>query len=942
MSLSPNEIKARAARFADEWRNAHYEKGETHTFYNEFFEIFGVTRRRVASFEEPVKLLGDNRGFIDLFWKGVLIVEQKSAGKDLSRAKRQALDYFPGLKEHELPRYLLISDFQTFELHDLDESTTVRFALRQLPEHVDDFSFIRGVEKRPFADQDPVNIEASELMGELHDALKASGYEGHDLERFLVRLLFCLFADDTGIFEPRGIFEDLVTERTNRDGSDVGSWLSQLFGVLDTPTEKRQRNLDEDLNQFPYVNGDLFHERLEIPAFDWGMRTLLLQACAFNWEKISPAIFGSLFQSVMNDRDRRSQGAHYTTERNILKVIEPLFLDDLRSEFHRLVERRDGGRDKAIEGFHDRLASLRLFDPACGCGNFLVIAYRELRLLEIEVLKALRKSSQMSLKFIAASKLDVDQFYGIEIGEFPSRIAEVALWMMDHIMNNTLSREFFESFVRIPLRKSPHIHPVDALETDWAEVVAPGDCSFILGNPPYGGSKVQSAAQREQVRRIAQLGGSGGTLDYVAAWFLKAGAFLQSSQAKIGFVATNSITQGEQVAQLWPLLFDRYGLEIAFAHRTFAWGSDARGMAHVHVVIIGLCRRDQEPPAKHLFSYGDIKGTPIESQHTALTPYLFDAGVVVNRHLVIEETSRALSGAPKMIIGSKPIDGGYLIFDDSEKESFLAVEPAARKYMRPFIGGAEYLYGRGRWILALQTASPGELRSMPHVLERLKAVKEYRRGERPAKKKTDREPQAPGISARALADTPTSFHVTVIPTAPFLAIPENSSETREYLPIGWLEPPVIPSNKLRFIKDADLWHFGVLTSAMHMAWLRQIGGRLESRYQYSIGVVYNTFPWPDASDAQRTRIRTLAQAVLDVRREFPNSALADLYDPDVMPPSLRHAHQRLDAAVDRLYRPQSFVGDRDRVEHLFGLYEALIAPLVAASRQRSRRAPRRT
>jgi len=683
MSLSPNEIKARAARFADDWRDAHYEKGETHTFYNEFFEIFGVNRRRVASYEEPVKLLGDNRGFIDLFWKGVLIVEQKSAGKDLSRAKRQALNYFPGLKDDELPRYLLVSDFQTFELHDLDEDTIVRFKLHQLPEHVDDFSFVRGVEKRHFADQDPVNIKASGKMGKLHDALKASGYSGHDLERFLVRLLFCLFADVTGIFEPRGIFGDLVSERTNLDGSDVGLWLSQLFGVLNTPLVERQRHLDVDVNQFPYINGDLFAERLEIPAFNPAMRSLLLEACAFNWEKISPAIFGSLFQSVMTDRDRRSEGAHYTTEQNILKVIQPLFLDDLRAEFRRLTERRDSGRNKALEAFHDKLAALRFFDPACGCGNFLIISYRELRLLEIEVLEVLRKSPQKGFKFVPVSKLDVDQFYGIEINEFPSRIAEVALWMMDHIMNNYLSLEFSEPFQRIPLRKSPHIHPIDALETDWAGVVNPADCSYVLGNPPFGGAKYQSPKQREQVRRIAGLGGSGGTLDYVTAWFLRAGEFLQNSSAKIGFVATNSITQGEQVAQLWPLLFDRYGLEIAFAHRTFAWGSDARGMAHVHVVIIGLCRRDQEPPAKRLFSYDDIKGAPVESLHTALTPYLFDAGSVVNRHLVVDETSRPLCPVPQLIIGSKPIDNGNYIFDAEERAGFLAGEPDALRYLHP-------------------------------------------------------------------------------------------------------------------------------------------------------------------------------------------------------------------------------------------------------------------
>jgi hypothetical protein len=928
MSLSPNEIKTRAARFADSWRDAHYEKGETHSFYNEFFEIFGVNRRRVASYEEPVRLLGNNRGFIDLFWKGVLIVEQKSAGRDLSRAKRQAFDYLPGLSDDELPRYLLISDFQTFELYDLDEDTRVRFALHQLPEHVDDFSFIRGVERRHFTDQDPVNIKASELMGKLHDVLKASGYVGHDLERFLVRLLFCLFADDTGIFYPRGIFEDLISTRTNSDGSDVGSWLSQLFGVLNTPQEQRQRHLDADLNQFQYINGDLFTERLEIPAFNPSMRALLLDACAFNWEKISPAIFGSLFQSVMNDRERRSQGAHYTTEQNILKVIEPLFLDELRAEFQRLTERRDSGRDKALDAFHDKLASLRFFDPACGCGNFLIISYRELRLLEIEVLKVLRKSQQTGFKFVAISKLDVDQFYGIEINEFPSRIAEVALWMMDHIMNNYLSREFFETFLRIPLRKSPHIHPVDALEANWAEVIDPAECSYILGNPPFGGAKYQSPKQREQVRRIAGLGGSGGTLDYVTAWFLKAGRFLQESAAKIGFVATNSVTQGEQVAQLWPLLFDRYGLEIMFAHRTFAWGSDAPGMAHVHVVIVGLCRRDQEPPVKRLFSYSDIEEAPVESQHAGLTAYLFDAGTVVNRHLVVEETSRPLCNVPRLVSGSQPIDDGNYIFDADERAEFLEQEAAAAQYLRPYIGSEEYINGGQRWILSLQNVPPQQLRAMPAVVERMRKVRAFR-----WKSKRD--------STLAIANTPERYNVEVIPNRPFLVIPEVSSERRSYVPIGWLQPPTIPSNLVRILLDADLFHFGVLTSAMHMAWLRQIGGRLESRYRYSIGIVYNPFPWPLPSQPQRVRIQALAQAVLDARTQFPNASLADLYDADVMPAGLRKAHGALDAAVDRLYRAQAFAGDRDRVEHLFGLYEGLVAPLVAASRQRVRRTPRR-
>jgi len=670
---------------------------------------------------------------------------------------------------------------------------------------------------------------------------------------------------------------------------------------------------------------------VRIAAFNANMRNLLIAACNFNWDAISPSIFGSLFQSVMLSAERRRQGAHYTTEKNILKVIQPLFLDELHAEFEKLKQRRDVGRRKALEDFHRKLASLKFFDPACGCGDFLIITYRELRLLEIELLKTLRRDGQLTLDVTQMSQIDVDQFYGIELNEFGTRIAEVALWMMDHIMNNVLSLEFGESYARIPIKKSPHILNADALEVNWTDLIVPADCSYILGNPPFGGSKFQTAEQRAQVRRIAQLGGGGGTLDYVTAWFIKAGDYLRLSAAKVGFVATNSITQGEQVAQLWPILFDRFGLEISFAHRTFAWQNDTRGMAHVHVVIIGLCRRAQEPATKRLFSYDDLRGDPTESQHSALTAYLFDASGLANRHLVVKETPQPINGAPKMIIGSKPIDGGYLIFDDAEKAEFLRREPDAEQFLRPFIGGVEYIQGRSRWILALQNASPTELRTTPAVIERLRAVKEYRRGERPAKKKEGQEPKAPGISARALADTPAEFHVTVIPDRSFLTVPESSSESREYVPIGWLHPPTIPSNLVRVVMGADLWHFGILTSGMHMAWLRQIGGRLKSDYRYSIGIVYNNFPWPDAADEQRAKIKTLAQAVLDARAQFPNSTLADLYDVDVMPRELRKAHRDLDTAVDKLYRSAAFSGDRDRVEHLFALYEKLVAPLVAAA-----------
>lgn len=925
MSLSTNEVRARAAEFAREWKDATYESGEKQSFYDAFFNVFGMKRRQVATFEEPVKKLGGKQGFIDLFWKGTLLVEHKSAGRDLVRAKEQALEYFPNLKPDELPRYVLVSDFQNFELYDLDERTEVKFRLADFDKHVEAFNFVLGKKKIVFKDQDPVNIKASEIVGKLHDALEASNYKGHDLERFLVRIVFCLFADDTGIFEPSDIMLDFLESRTKEDGSDTGALLNQLFDVLNTPKPERQNNLDQDLTQFDYVNGGLFQERLRAPAFDGKMRQLLLEACRFKWDAISPAIFGALFQSVMDAKERRRKGAHYTTELNILKLIRPLFLDALHAEFEEIKQRKGADRRNKLNAFHDRLAGLTFFDPACGCGNFLIITYRELRRLEVDLLKEIYPSGQQVLDVTKLSKLDVNQFYGIEIEEFSALIAETAMWMMDHIMNNELSLAFGQNYARIPLKKSATILHDDALKADWTALLAPEKCSYLLGNPPFSGAKTQDDKQRAQVREIAKLGGSGGTLDYVAAWFLKAGAYVQpkTCNAQIAFVATNSITQGEQVAQLWPILFSRYGLEISFAHRTFAWGSDASGKAHVHVVIVGFTKRNYEPPEKRLFSYDDINGDPVESKHKVLSPYLFDASNLRDRHLVVEERNTALMDVPKMKAGSQPLDNQNYIFDASSRADFLAKEPNAEHLMRPYIGSEEYINGGERWILSLQSSSPDELRRLPHVMERLQAVREFR-------SKSKRK------GTLAIADLPTRYNVEVIPERPFLVIPKVSSERRQYVPIGWMEPPTIPSDLVFVIESDDLSHFGVLTSRMHMAWLRNIGGRLESRYRYSIGIVYNPFPWPESGDVQRTKIRGLAQSVLDARTKFPSATLADLYDPNAMPPELRTAHHKLDEAVDGLYKRGGFASDRERVEHLFALYEKLVQPLTARTGKEKR------
>ena len=872
MRLSWNEIRARAAEFAGKYECASYEKGETQSFYNDFFRIFGVERRSVARYEERVAMLDDRSGYIDLFWPGVLLVEHKSAGRNLANAYDQAGEYFDALPESQRPRYILVSDFQSFELHDLDER-----------------------------------------------------------ERFLVRLVFCLFADDTGIFEPRDIFFDFIETRTREDGSDLGPFLAQIFQVLDTPEDSRASTLDEDLKRFPYVNGDLFQDPLRISPFTAAMRQSLLDACRFDWSNISPAIFGALFQWVMDPKERRAQGAHYTTEKNILKVIEPLFMDDLRAEFEGLQSRRVSRRLAELRRFQEKLGKLRFFDPACGCGNFLIIAYRELRLLEIEVIRELRRAtgdgSQDVLDVGFLSHIDVDQFYGIEIGEFPVRIAETALWMMDHIMNNRLSLEFGRAYTRIPLRTSPRIVHGDALEVDWSDVLPPEECDYVFGNPPFGGAKFQTSEQRAQVRRIAALGGSGGTLDYVTAWFIKAGTYITDG-TRIGFVATNSTTQGEQVGQLWPILFDRCRLEIAFAHRTFAWGSDARGKAHVHVVILGLDRRTNVRREKRLFSYPDINGDPEETRHAVLSAYLFDAGGLSDSHLTVREESGTINGLRQLLTGSQPIDDGQYIFKAGERAAFLEREPGAKPFLRPFIGAQEYLYGSERWILALHDAPPDVLAPLLGVRERIAKVRKYRQT---SKRK----------STLKLAETPTLWQVNVLPSAPFLVLPEVSSERREYVPIGWLEPPVIPSNKLRLLPNATFADFALLTSAMHMAWMRAVTGRLESRYMYSVGVVYNTFPMPPQGTTDLSKLEPLAQAVLDARAAHPNATLADLYDPDLMPPNLRRAHQALDRAVDRLYRPGGFASERERVEHLFMLYERMQAPLAAAAGTKAGRRKRR-
>src|SRR3989338_3234446 len=581
MALAWNEIRSRALEFSKRWENETSEDAEAKPFWIEFLNIFGIDRKRVASFEEPVKKLGDKQGYIDLFWKGMLLVEHKSRGKDLDKAYTQALDYFPGIKERDLPKYVLVSDFARFRLYDLEEGTQQEFKLADLHKRIKHFAFIAGYRPQTIAPQTPVNIKAAERMGKLHDALKAAGYEGHPLEVLLVRLLFCLFAEDTGIFQPASAFRAWIEERTAPDGSDLGPQLAQLFQVLNTPEDRRAKMLDEQSAAFPYVNGKLFEEMLPIASFDFAMREALLDCCALDWSAISPAIFGALFQSIMDGKARRNLGAHYTSEENILKLIGPLFLDALWEEFNRV----KGNKNKLFE-FHKKLRTLTFFDPACGCGNFLVIAYRELRKLELEVLRTVHEGpGSRFLDIHQEISVDVDQFYGIEIEEFPAQIAQVAMWLMDHQMNVRVSEEFGMYFARIPLKTSPHIVNGNALTLDWNDVLPAERASYVFGNPPFVGAKFMDDAQREDVQRVFEDIKSGGLLDFVAAWYVNAARYMQiplnppSSKGEAGlvphfekgglggicaFVSTNSITQGEQAGVLWGWLLAQ-GMHIHFA-----------------------------------------------------------------------------------------------------------------------------------------------------------------------------------------------------------------------------------------------------------------------------------------------------------------------------------------------------------------------------------------
>jgi hypothetical protein len=917
MALSWNEIKDRALKFSNEWKDDFNEEAEAKSFLEAFFLVFGISRKKVATFEHKVKKLDDKDGYIDLFWKATLLVEMKTRGKNLEKAYQQARDYLHTVPQQELPKYVLISDFENFNLYDLEEDSKIEFKLPDLIKNVQHFGFIAGYQKRVFKEQDPVNIKAAELMGKLHDKLKEAGYEGHPLEVYLVRLLFCLFADDTTIFE-KDLFIDFIEHRTNEDGSDLAGRLSELFYILNTPKDKRLKNIDEQLNQFPYVNGKLFEETLPPASFDSAMRRILLDCCSLNWGLISPAIFGSMFQSVMNPKERRNLGAHYTSEKNIMKVIKPLFLDELWEEF----ESVKGSKPK-LQKFHDKIALLRFLDPACGSGNFLIIAYRELRKLEIEIIKELQKG-QMVTDIVSLVKVDVDRFYGIEYEEFASQIAQVAMWLIDHQMNMEVSAAFGDYYNRLPLKKSPVIVHGNALRIDWQSLIDPVPFEkkeqvfdYIMGNPPFIGYAWQNESQKKDMMQVFSKYEGAGVLDYVTGWYVIAAKSIQNTTTKAAFVSTNSISQGEQSGILWGILFNHFKIKIHFAHQTFKWNNEAKGKAAVHVVIIGFANFDSTK--KSIFEYDDINGEPHELGAKNINPYLVDA-----QDIIIHKRSSPICKVPEINRGSDAIDDGNLLLNQGEKDELITKYPESKKFIKPFLMGKEFLNNIPRYCLWLKDIDLSELKKYELIYTRIQNVKVFR-------EKSKR------VQTLKAAKFPYLFGEIRQPSTNYLAIPKVSSENRIYIPIGFCSKDTICGDKLFFLPSATLFHFGIITSIMHMTWMRYTCGRLESRYSYSNTIVYNNFPWPEnISEKQTNAIEKAAQNILDVRAEFTNNSLAELYDKYTMPAVLVKAHAQLDKAVDLAYRPQAFTSETKRMEFLFELYEKYTADLFSSDKPKKK------
>jgi len=904
---------AAAASFAKRWSGQGYEKGQSQLFWTELLtEVFGIENPSTfIQFEDQVHL--DHMSFIDGYIKSThVMIEQKGLNKDLRKPIKQsdgslltpfeqAKRYSAALPYSLRPRWIVTCNFQEFLVYDMENPNGEPFSilLSDLGREYYRLQFLVDSGSEHLQREMEVSMAAGEIVGKLYDALLQQ-YINPESEQTLkslnilcVRLVFCLYAEDAGIFGRHDMFHDYLAAY---DAANTRNALIRLFQVLDTPEAERDPYLQDDLAAFPYTNGGLFHGDIEIPRINDDIRRLLLQNASldFDWSAISPTIFGAVFESTLNPVTRRSGGMHYTSIENIHRVIDPLFFDNLNQQLSDIIaEPILKTRQRKLRDFQDHIASLTFFDPACGSGNFLTETYLSLRRLENRVISELYAGQTMLGAFINPIKVSIQQFYGIEINDFAVTVATTALWISEAQMLAETEKIVKQDIDFLPLHSYTNIHEGNALQTDWTTVVPPSHLNYIMGNPPFIGANNMSKEQKAEILSLWGNDSKAGLLDYVSGWYNKAAKYIRETQIKCAFVSTNSISQGEQVAIMWRPLFEQ-GLSINFAYQTFRWDSEASLKAHVHCVIIGFSNNNSSE--KFIF---DQSGQKNKAEN--INGYLIDAP-----NIFIDRRNKPLCNVPPISKGCQPTDGGNLIIEDEELEDFLKKEPEAKKYIKRLIGAKEFINNKKRWCLWLVGASPAEIRKMPEVIKRVEKVREMRLNSNDA-------------GTRRLASTPTVFRETYNYES-YIVVPSHSSENRRYIPLGFLGSDYISTNANMIIPNATLYHFGILTSNVHMAWMRVVCGRLEMRYRYSKDIVYNNFPWPEPTEAQKQRIEDAASAILDVRKRYPDSSLADLYDPTIMPIDLLNAHRECDRAVMSAYGFTTKMSESECVAHLFDMY----------------------
>ena len=930
--MTEAERREAARKFINEWRGKGDEKQDSQRFWLSLLhDVYGMEDAlQNVQFERRVLVDGQQK-YIDAYLPETrVMIEQKGMSKDLTKPEpqsggimltpyQQAKRYANNMPLDEMPRYIVTCNFQEFRIYDQNKpgQDPEVIQLDALQDASYRMEFLVKKEHASLSEEMKISMQAGEIVGKLYDAFYKQYRDPENeksqksLNALCVRLVFCLYAEDSGLFGKHALFHDYLASYQTKH---MRKALIDLFRVLDQPENERDPYLDEDLAAFPYVNGGLFSdEDIEIPPFTDEIRDLLLKHASedFDWSNISPTIFGAVFESTLNPETRRSGGMHYTSIENIHKVIDPLFLDDLRAE---LAEIEDvpviRTRKNRLEKFQDKLASLTFLDPACGSGNFLTETYLSLRRIENEVLRlriAADRSEvtgQIMFDFggTYSIKVSIGQFYGIEINDFAVTVAKTALWISEEQMIRETQEIIHSKIDFLPLKSYANVVQGNALLLDWESVISKDCLCYICGNPPFLGYSMQSKEQKNDILSIYKDENgkpykTAGKIDYVAGWYFKAAQMMSGTNIRTAFVSTNSITQGEQVYGVWKPLFDCFNVHIDFAHRTFIWDSEASDKAHVHVVIVGFSTAISEKE-KIIFDAGEAISA------TNINPYLCDAPTVF-----IEKHSKPLCDVPPMISGNRPADGGYLLLSEEEYNDLIEREPSAKKYIKRFMMGYEFINNVPRYCLWLVDITPGELRKLPYVSQRVKLCKE------------DRE-NSPDIGRRKLSETPTLMRETRNPDN-YIAVPVVSSQRRRYVPIGYLHNDVIAGNKLFIIDGAGLYHFGIITSNVHMAWMRYVGGRLKSDYSYSKDIVYNDFPWPSPSPEQKAKIEQTAQGILDARALYSDSSLADLYDPLTMPPELRKAHNQNNVAVMKSYGFPTSMSEADCVAALMKMYQEL-------------------